>query len=95
MEEKGVSIEEVTAVIAKLKNGKATDICGVSAEMLKGGGRAVNDWLHSLINLMWSEGEVPADWRKAVIVPIHKKRSKMLCNTYRGIACSVYPAKFM
>ena len=61
MEEEGVSIEEVTAVIAKLKNGKATGICGVSAEMLKGGVRAVDDWLHSLINLMWSKGEVPAD----------------------------------
>ena len=33
--EEGIGIEEVIAAIAKLKNGKALGICGVSAEMLK------------------------------------------------------------
>ena len=83
-------VEEVTAAIAKLKNGKGPGICGISAEMLKAGGRAVVEWLHSLM-----KGEVPADWKKAVIVPIHKKWSKMLCKNYRGISllsipCNVY-----
>ena len=84
--------EEVTAAIAKLKNGKATDICGNSAKMLKGGGRVVVEWLHSLINLMWLKGEVPADWRKAVIVPT-QEGSKVLCNTYRGISLLSIPCK--
>ena len=39
--EEGIDIEEVIAAIAKLKNGKAPGICGISAEMLKAGRSAV------------------------------------------------------
>ena len=46
-----------------------------------------------IINLMWMKGDVPADWKKAVIVPIHKKSSKMLCNNYRGISLLSIPCK--
>ena len=94
-EEDGIGIEEVTAAIAKLKGGKALGVWGISAEMLKAGGRAVAEWLQAIINLMWTKEEVPADWKKAVIVPIHKKGNKMLCSNYRGIRllsipCTVY-----
>lgn len=30
-------------------------------------------------------GEVPADWEKAIIVSIHKKKVKLDCNSYRDI----------
>ena len=83
----------MTAAIAKLKNGKAPGICGISAEMLKAGGSAVAEWLHTIINLMWTTGEVPADWKKAVIVPIHKKGNKMICSNYRGISLLSIPSK--
>ena len=83
----------IPAAIAKLKKGKAPGVCGISAEMLKAGGRIVAEWLHMIINLMWRKGEVAADWKKAVIVPIHKKGSKMLCNNYRGISLLSIPCK--
>jgi len=36
--------------------------------------------------MVWNNEEIPTDWRRAVIVPIHKKRrDKMNCNNYRGI----------
>ena len=35
---------------------------------------------------MWRVGKAPCDWRNAVIVPIHKKGSKMDCTDYRGIS---------
>ena len=93
MEEECIGMEEVTAAIAKLKKGKDPGVCGISAEMLKAGGRVVAEWLHMIINLMWMKGEVPADWKKAVIEPIHKKGSKMLCNNYRGISLLSIPCK--
>ena len=43
---------EVIAAIAKLKKGMAPGVCGISAEMLKAGGRVVAEWLHMIINLM-------------------------------------------
>ena len=30
--------------------------------------------------------EKPEDWQKAVIVAMHKKRSRKLCTNYRGIS---------
>ena len=91
--EEGIDIEEVIAAIAKWKNGKAPGICGISAVMLKAGGSAVAKWLHRIVNLMWTTGEVPVDWTKAVIVPIHKKGNKMICSNYRGISLLSIPCK--
>ena len=42
-------------------------------------------WLHKIMSLAWDNGQVPEDWRRAVIVPVHKKGSKMKCENYRGI----------
>ena len=51
-------------------------------------------WLHSVIQLMWKRGEVAEDWRRAIIVPLHKKDSKLACSNYRGISLlSVLPSK--
>jgi len=38
---------------------------------------------------------VPVNWKKAAIVPLHKKKYKMDCNNYRRISllshsCKVY-----
>ena len=85
-EEQGIGVEEVAAAIAKLKGGKALGMCGINAEMLKAGGSVTAEWLHTIVNLMWTKGEVPDDWRKAIIVPIHKKGSELLCSNYRGIS---------
>lgn len=93
-EEDGIGIEEVTAAIAKLKGGKALGVCGNSAEMLKAGGRAVAEWLQAIINLMWTKEEVPADWKKAVIVPIHKKEIKCYAAVIEEYVCSAHPAKY-
>ena len=38
------------------------------------------------MELAWAKGKVVEDWKKAVIVPLHKKGSKMTCSNYRGIS---------
>ena len=55
-------------------------------EMLKAGGEVVVKWLVKLFNLVWRVGVVPNDWRKALIIPIHKKGSRLECSNYRGIS---------
>ena len=87
-EEDSISFEEVAKAIGKLKNRKAPGVCGINAEMLKGGGGIVVRWLRSVIQLMWKRGEVVEDWRRAIIVPLHKKGSKLACSNYiEGLAC--------
>ena len=38
----------------------------------------------------WSTGEVPEDWRRAVIIPVHKKGSRTECSNYRGISLQLF-----
>ena len=61
-EEDNIRYEEVAKAIRKLKNKKAPGVCGIDAEMLKGGGIKVVKWLHLVIQLMWKRGEVVEDW---------------------------------
>ena len=46
----------------------------------------VVQWLTGLFNMVWRVGRAPGDWKNAVIVPIHKKGSRMECTNYRGIS---------
>ena len=43
--------------------------------------------------LTWKRGEVVEDWRRAIIVPLHKKGSKLACSNYRGISLLSVPSK--
>ena len=49
--------------------------------------------LHRIISLAWDNGQVPEDWRRAVIVSVQKKGSKMKCENYRGISFLSIPSK--
>ena len=35
---------------------------------------------------IWQEEVVPADWHKAVVVPMFKKGDKSVCDNWRGIS---------
>ena len=50
-------------------------------------------WLHRIMCLAWENGQVPGDWQRAVIVPVHKKGSKLKCENYRGISLLSIPSK--
>ena len=43
-------------------------------------------WLAKLFNEVWGRGVAPRDWKSAIIVPIHKKGSRLECTNYRGIS---------
>jgi len=84
--------DEIKRNIQKLKNGKATGYDNIKAELIKYGGREVEELLQQLLARIWVEEEIPEDWRKSIICPIYKKGDKMNCNNYRGISllCSAY-----
>ncbi len=42
----------------------------------------------------WKKGEVPDDWKKAIIVPLYKgKGRRSECSSYRGISLLSIPGK--
>ena len=88
-----ITIGEVKMAIKKMKNGKAAGDDNLPADIMKKLGEEEMIWLTKLINLAWTKKEVPEDWGRAVICPIHKKGDKADCNNYRGISLLSHTSK--
>ena len=50
-------------------------------------------WFKSLFDAIWHEEEVPEDWKSQLLIPLHKKGSRTICDNYRGIALLSTPSK--
>ena len=92
-EDEEIGVEEVQKTIQMLKVGIAAGVCGISGEMLKNVEEPALRWMTELCRMVCRCGKVPAEWRKAIIVPLHKKGSKLDCQNYRGISLLSVPGK--
>ena len=81
-----ISIKEITDSISNLKNGKASGLDGIPAEMLKAGSPVLNPLLQKLFNIIFSTGFYPLQWSSAYITPIFKSGDPSKPENYRGIA---------
>jgi len=88
-------LSEITEAISKLKNGKATGVDGVCAELIKTGGEPVIDALHDICNRAWNEEKFPSIWCKSVIVTIPKKGDLRQCENYRTISLISHSSKVL
>jgi hypothetical protein len=88
-----VRLYEVELAIKQLKNWKAPGVDKIHAEYLKYGGEKAAQWMHRVIEAVWSSGEIPEDWRKMIIILLHKKGSREECNNARGISLLSVPGK--
>ena len=88
------SASEVELAIDKLKSHKSPGIDQIPAELIKAGGRTIYLKIHKLIISIWKKEKLPEQWKKSIIVPIHKKGDKTDCNNYRGISLCQPLTKF-
>ena len=88
-----ISIEEVERAVKQMRKNKAPGVCNITAEMLQNTGVHTVKWLHRVITSVWNTEQTPLDWRKAVIIPIHKKGDRKVCNNTRGISLLSVPGK--
>ena len=81
--------EEVEQALGKLKQRAAPGSDGLTAKMISSK-KLVGFW-HCLFNCCWTNGMVPSEWRKSVIVPIPKKRGGGVCkmNEFEGYLWSL------
>ncbi len=68
--------EEFLDAVAKLRNGKAAGESVILPEMVKAACCDEN-FLRMLLELasnVWTDGEIPADWSDAVLIPISLRK---------------------
>ncbi|KAL4112678.1 hypothetical protein QTP88_016423 [Uroleucon formosanum] len=82
----GITLEEVKIAINSLKNWKAQGSNDIPAELIKYSGEEMHKVIFKICQRTWEEEQMPEDWKKALIIPIHKKGDKTECGNYRGIS---------
>ena len=80
-----LNLKEVMDAIDATREGKAPGKRGILAEIWKYGGTEIVTKLHQLILYVWSEENVPQDWKDASIVLIFKKGSRKDCGNHKSI----------
>ena len=81
-----VSPEDVFDQIRALSINKAIGPDNISPRLLKEAGRSIVPSLTALFNLSLQKCVMPKIWKRANVVPIHKKDEKHLLSNYRPIS---------
>ena len=81
--------------LKRLKNNKAAGIDEVAAELLKYGGRDVEEELTRILKDVWRQETMPREWEEGIIVPLHKKGDRAVCSNYRGLCLLTMGYKMM
>ena len=84
--EPDISVRELEEALKRMKNGKASGVDQIPAELLKNMGETGNIWLLELFDMLWNGQDIPEDWSKDLICPVYKKGDKTECSNYRGIS---------
>ena len=85
--------EEYKKGIAALKNKKAAGIDDVLVEQLKNLGPRAHRWIHSMLNVCFTENRIPKVWRQSKIIAILKPgKDSAKPKSYRPISllCHMY-----
>ena len=84
--ETNISLGELLEALKKMKNGKASGMDQIPAELIKNMGDIGNEWLLELLLMLWDGQDIPEDWSKDLMCPVFKKGDKTVCSNYRGIS---------
>ena len=81
-----VNEDYVEKIISNLDESKATGADDISIRLLREGNQNIAPWITQFINLSFSLGVYPDEWKHAKITPLHKKGDRNLCANYRPIS---------
>jgi Reverse transcriptase (RNA-dependent DNA polymerase) len=86
--------DEVRAARVKMMKNKSPWIDNIMAEEVQATAeRNSKLTIAQLLRQVWRKEEIPGDWKKAVIIPIHKKKDRLNCGNYRGISLFCHCSK--
>lgn len=81
-----VTKNEIITSISKLKNKSASGPDGISVNIIKSVHIYILTPLQHIINLTFSTGKIPSQWKASIVTPIYKSGDKKLCTNYRPIS---------
>ena len=90
--------QELADAICSLANGKAVGPDGVSVELFKitlNGDPTLRRRLLVIVIRIWREGEVPQQWKDAIIMVLHKMKDRTECGNYRGTSLVAHVGKIL
>ena len=81
-----LDLEHVVAAVAQVSLHKAGGVDGILPWMVKLGGEAMALVLWRIYSAMWDKCYIPAEWKRALVVPIFKKGDPCEPGNYRPIS---------
>lgn len=75
-----VTQEETDKAIASLNNWKAPGSDSIPSELIKFGGKQLHYAIFKICQKIWRDKRVPTSWNEAIIIPLHKKGDKTICE---------------
>ena len=92
------TLEETRRAIRGMHNWKAPGPDSLVAELLKIDEPAesiILERFHAILVEVWTGGEVPQQWKDAIIKVLYKKSDRSNCNNYRGISLLSHAGKVL
>ena len=90
-----ITDEDISLIIKNLDPAKAHDCDNISIKMIKICSESLTVPLKIIFEQSLKEGRFPAIWKKANVVPVHKKEEKYLLKIYRPISLFPSLVKFL
>jgi hypothetical protein len=81
-----LTTEDVRKAIKNLLNNKVAGTDGIHPEFIKYRGNKLWKRIYELVRQILEEEIIPEKWKETIIVPIHKRGDRDMCENYRGIA---------
>ena len=90
-----VSEQEVGRILRKLKKSSCPDVDGISPDILKLAAPVLCTPLTFIINTSIESQVVPDAWKRAKLLPLHKKGAKTDITNYRPVSILPSPSKVL
>jgi hypothetical protein len=81
------SASEIEVAIGKLKRYNSPGVDQIPAELIRAGEETLHLEIHKLIKLVWCKEELPHQWKESIVVPIHKKVTKLTVVIIKAFDC--------
>ena len=90
-----IKISIIRKRLAMIGRNKSVGPDGIPGAILKMGGEAMILYLSRLLDITINNGTIPRDWKKAIVVPIHKGGNRSVVKNHRPVSLTSVVCKQM